>query len=469
MLWAPALELSGCGRRYARVVMSRHRWRRYSWMPAAPAADVTTDGGERDDADPTMAPDERPAGHGGANGESAHVTGSAASRADHVDDPVDEIAEQAATSARETSRLVEDGVRREDGDPAATRPGTPFNRRSPFYVGFLAALGVLVAYGLVHVVLQLTQVLTFVVLALFLSLGLDPIVSALNRRGMPRGWSVFVVVVTLAGVFALIGWVIVPPVIDQSTQLVNDAPGYVDRLQHTHLVKQLDRRWHVTDRAQKGLQSHLNAGTASSLFGGVLGAGKAIVDGVVAAFTVLVLTLYFLAAMPRVKSVAYQLAPRSRRPRIVYLSEEIFRRVGGYVLGQLSVASINGALSYLILAILGLPLAAVLAVLVGLLALVPIVGTLVGGAIVTLVALASSWQEALIVLGYYVLYHLIEAYLLAPRIMRRVVEVPPVVTIVAILAGGALLGILGALIAIPVAAGLILIYEQVLVPRQQRA
>jgi len=215
----------------------------------------------------------------------------------------------------------------------------------------------------------------------------------------------------------------------------------------------------------QGFVAHV---TFASLFGGILGAGKAIVGYVVAAFTVLILTLYFLAAMPRVKTAVYQLVPSSRRPRVVSLSEEITRRVGGYFLGQLSVATINGALSYVILKVLGLPFAAVLAVVVGVLALVPIVGTLVGGVLVTLVALGSSVVEAVIVLGYYVAYHLLEAYVLGPRIMRRAVEVPAVVTIVAILAGETLLGVLGALIAIPVAAGLLLIYEQVIVPRQQR-
>ena len=122
----------------------------------------------------------------------------------------------------------------------------------------------------------------------------------------------------------------------------------------------------------------------------------------------------------------------------------------------------------MILRVLGLPFAAVLAVIVGLLALIPVAGTLIGGTLVTLVGLASSWTEAVIVLCYYVAYHLVEAYLLGPRIMKRAVEVPVAVTIVAVLAGETLLGILGALVAIPIAAGLLLIYEEVVVPRQQR-
>jgi predicted PurR-regulated permease PerM len=110
-----------------------------------------------------------------------------------------------------------------------------------------------------------------------------------------------------------------------------------------------------------------------------------------------------------------------------------------------------------------------LATLIGLLALVPIVGTLIGGVLMTLVALTSSWVDAVIVLSYYVGYHLFETYVLSPRIMRRAVEVPPVITIIAVIAGGALFGIVGALLAIPVAAGLLLMYDQVRVPRQQRS
>jgi predicted PurR-regulated permease PerM len=192
-----------------------------------------------------------------------------------------------------------------------------------------------------------------------------------------------------------------------------------------------------------------------------------LVDGVVAVVTVLVLTLYLMAALPSVKTACYKLVPQRRRVRVVFLGEEISRRVGGYVLGQTAVATINGFLTWIMLMVLGLPFSAVLAVLAGLLALVPIVGTVIGGVIITLVALSAGWSTALFALGYYIAYHVFEAYVLSPRIMHHAVDVPAVVTIVAVLAGGALLGVVGALIAIPVAAGLALIYDQVLVPRQQ--
>lgn len=378
------------------------------------------------------------------------------------------VAVHMARSAAETEYLVDRESAGRSEDPEVTRPGSPIDRRSPAYLGFYAVLGGLLAYGLVHVVLQLSQLLTLVGLAIFLALGLEPIVMRLVRLGMRRGWAVVVVVMGLCAVLGLLGWLILPTVVSQTTELIENAPDSLLQLQHNHAVEDLNSRWHITNHVRQQIQSFIEHVSFESVFGGILGAGKAIVNGVVATFTVLILTLYFLIAMPRVKTAAYQVVPSSRRPRVVYLSEEITRRVGGYFLGQISVAAINGTLSYVILRSLGLPFATVLAVLVGVLALVPVLGTLVGGVLVTLVALASGWVYAVIVLSYFAAYHLVEAYILAPKIMRRAVDVPAVATIVAILAGQTLLGVIGALLAIPVAAGLLLIYQEVLVPRQQQ-
>jgi predicted PurR-regulated permease PerM len=260
---------------------------------------------------------------------------------------------------------------------------------------------------------------------------------------------------------------VVPRVVDQIGILIDRTPSFINNLQHNQLVQDIDERWHVVDKLEEQAKAGINEGTVTSVFGGVLGAGKAVLDGVVAAFTVLILTLYFMVAMPGAKTAVYKLAPRSRRERVVYLGEEMSRRVGGYVLGQLCVAIINGVLAYIMLIILGLPFAVVLAVVLALLAFVPLVGTIIGGVLVISVALSVSWVTALIAFGYYVAYHVFESYVLAPRIMQRAVEVPGVITVVAILAGGTLLGVIGALIAIPVAASLLLLYEEVVVPRQQ--
>ncbi|MFP5345853.1 MAG: AI-2E family transporter [Actinomycetes bacterium] len=392
-----------------------------------------------------------------------------AGAADETIPPPPDAVAQAEEAERDVDELLDaEGAAGTAADPEATTPGPPFSRRSPFLLGVLAALGLFAGYGIVMVLVHLSAVITLVVVALFISLGLEPIVFRLVRLGVPRGWAVLVVILAVTVVLALLGWLIVPPVVDQVTQLIGNAPVYVDQLQHVDWVQKINERWHIGDRLLQELQTSINGGTITSVFGGVLGIGEAFANGAVSVFTVLVLSLYFVAAMPRVKAAAYKVVPRTRRARVTYLSEEITRRVGRYLIGQLCVAVINALFTYIVLIILGLPFPAVLATVVGILALVPIVGTIVGGVLVTLVALTSGWVTAAIVLGYYIAYHQFENYVLSPRIMRRTVEVPPMITIVAVLAGGALLGILGALMAIPVAAGLLLIYDQVLVPRQQR-
>jgi predicted PurR-regulated permease PerM len=364
----------------------------------------------------------------------------------------------------------EDAVALDSGDVGGFgTPGAPLNRRSPFYIGLLGGFGVLVAYGLVQSLARLSQVLTLLAVALFLALGLDPIVRWLQRRGLGRGWAVLVVFVVVIGAFAGLLFVLVPPVADQGTELANKAPTYVQNLLRNKTVRNFDNHYHVVSKLQAELKQKLSQGALwTQVFGGVLGAGKAAVSGAFSAFTVLVLTLYLTASLPSVKEACYRAVPASRRDRVRNLSEEISRRVGGYVIGQVAIASTNAICSYILLRILGLPYPEALAVTVGILGLVPMIGASLGAVVVILVALFSSFTTALIALVYYVIYQQLENYLIAPRVMHRTIAVPGAVTVVAALAGGTLLGVVGALMAIPTAAGLILIYHEVLVPRQQQ-
>jgi predicted PurR-regulated permease PerM len=379
-----------------------------------------------------------------------------------------DVAMLTAQSSAETEQLVATIGNDPLDEPEVIVPGPAVNQRSPIYLGFMAVLGGLIAYGLVNVILDLAGLLIAIVVSMILALGLDPLVVRLTNRGLSRGWAVALVFLGLLIVFAALGWLVVPTVASQTSAVINEAPGYLHQLQQSSLARHLNARWGITDKITKDLKQHVfTQSTVTSVFGGLLGATKAVLQGIVSVLSVLVLTLYFLAALPSVKTTIYQTVPRSRRPRVVFLGEEIASRVGGYVLGQVCIATLNGVLTYVILRVLGLPFPALLGIVVGLLALVPVIGTPVGGVIVTLVALTSSWTDAIIILGYYVLYHVIEAYVVGPRIMRRTVEIPPVLSILAILAGETLLGVIGALIAIPVAAALLLVYQQVLIPRQQ--
>ncbi|AKT52929.1 membrane protein [Arsenicicoccus sp. oral taxon 190] len=355
------------------------------------------------------------------------------------------------------------------GEQPSRAPGVPLNRQSPFAIGFVGALGVLTAVTLWNAIGTLSLTFTLLTVALFLTLALDPIVQRLIRGGMSRGPAVAFVMFGALVVFALLAWLVVPPVAEQAGALVQNAPSYVNELLQQRWVQDLDKNYNLTAQIQKQVNDRLtDQGFLSTVAGGIIGAGQAVGSGIFQTFTVLILTLYFLASLPTTKKAAYAVVPASRRARVVYLSEEMMRRVGSYAIGQVGVAAINGLLSWVAMRFLGVPYAEVLAVSVAFLGLIPMVGATLGGALVTLAGLLQSTQTGIVLLVYYIVYQQVENYVIVPRIMQRTVAVPGAVTVVAALAGGTMLGVLGALLAIPTAAALLLLYEEVLVPRQRR-
>lgn len=349
------------------------------------------------------------------------------------------------------------------------KPGLEFNRQHPFYVGFVGALGVFIAYGLVQVLGQLTQVITLLVVSLFLALGLEPLVEWLTDHGIRRGGSIALVFLGVVAVFAGFGAAVVPILVEQGTELASQVPQYLVQVQRTDWFVELDQQYDLVGRATEELETRIGNGEAlGAVFGGVLGAGQAVLNGVFSTLTVLILTLYFLASMRTIRATGYSLVPASRRNRVQLLGDEISHRIGGYVIGQLAVASLNGICSYVMMLILGIPYPAVLAIAVGIVGLIPLVGATLGAVLVVVVALFIDLQTAVIVVIYYVIYQQVENYLIAPKIMARTVSVPGAVALVAALIGATLLGALGALIAIPFAAGILLVVQEVVMPRQDR-
>lgn len=347
--------------------------------------------------------------------------------------------------------------------------GRPFDRQSPFYFGFLATIGALVAWTLFQLIGRLTTMMTILAVALFLTLALNPMVERLLARGVRRAVAVVAVFSGVIVTTVLIAMLVVPPVISEGTALLGQVPQYFNRVLQSPWMQRLDADYQVVERAQEEFTKRIQDGSlVAQIFGGVLGAGRAVVNGVFQVFTILILTLYFLATLPRIKQAAYAAVPVSRRPRIESLSEEIMRRTGAYAAGQGLVATINALCSYIMMTIVGVPYAAVLAVVVGLFGLIPMVGAAIGAVVVGIIAFFYEPRMALIVAVYYIVYQQIENYVIVPRIMTSTVSVPGAVTIVAALAGGTLLGVVGALLAIPVAAGLLLLYEEVLLPRQRQ-
>jgi predicted PurR-regulated permease PerM len=345
-------------------------------------------------------------------------------------------------------------------------PGPPTSRWSPFRIGFFGGLGFLAAYGLVGALQAIQSVLVLLVISAFLAVGLNPVVESFERRGIPRGRAVGIVLVGVLLAFTGFLFAIVPPIIEQTQQFIKEAPNYLADLKKNSTVRDLDDRFHIIKQATDFVQS---PDLAASTFGGVLGVGKVVFGAVFSVITVLTLTLYFMSSLPNMKAAAYRAVPRSRRARVGLLADDILERVGGYVAGALTIALCAGVSSFIVLLATGMPYPVALALVVALTDLVPVIGATIGAIVVSAVAFTEDLRTGLIVAIFYLIYQQVENYLLYPRIMKRSVNVSPAVTIVAVLVGGGLLGIVGALLAIPIAAAIQLILAEVVVPRQDAA
>jgi predicted PurR-regulated permease PerM len=332
-----------------------------------------------------------------------------------------------------------------------------------FSFAFWLAIGALTAYMLVQLLSGLGSVLSLLLLAVFFATALDPIVNVLVNRGLRRGLAVTVVTLGLLALLAGFVATIVPPVSREITSLVNSVPTYLNDIKDksTYLGK-LENKYHFVEKAESYINNNKNGTFAVT---GLLGAGKAVFSALTGTLAVIALTLYFLANMPGIKTFAYRLVPIDRRPGVAGLSDRILSQVGRYVIGQVIIASIAGMATYLWALAWNIPYPAALGVLVSIFGLIPVIGSSIGGAVVTLVALSVSVGVAVATLVYYVGARLAEDYLVAPRVNRRTVDVHPLVTILAVLAGGTLLGIVGALVAIPVAVAIRLIATEVVLPR----
>jgi predicted PurR-regulated permease PerM len=344
-------------------------------------------------------------------------------------------------------------------------PGRPVNRRSPFMIGLYGALGVAVAYGLLELFVRARSVLILIFLAFFIAAGLDPIVGWLVRHRMPRWAAVLIVVV---GGLAVMGGFLaaaIPPMASEATALAHQIPHYLHDLQDRNSqLGKLNIKYHVQDRLTKLLTSG-----SGSLVGGVIGAGALVIGTVSEILAIGVLSVYFLAGLPQIKLLTYRLVPHSRRPRAILIGDEIFAKVGGYMLGSFITAVIAGLGTYLWLLAWGVPYPLLLGTFVALLDLIPVIGSTVGGIVVSLVALTVSLPVALATLGFYIVYRLAEDYLIVPRIQGRTVELPALASLVAVLIGGVLLGIVGVLVAIPVAAAIRLLLQEVAFPRLDKS
>lgn len=382
-----------------------------------------------------------------------------------------ESAEESAKSAAEIAERIDDATDLvvDEAGPAPYVPVEPtphptLLRHTPFNIGFFGALGALVALFLSQQLLSISSILILLVMSMFLAIGLNPVVEFFMRRGVRRSLSVLLVIVVVVGVLTLFVVAIAPVISDQIAQITRNAPGWLDDLQANSQVQKLDDQYDVIAKARDYIQ---NGDFGQKVFGGALGVGLKVLSALANSLIVIVLMIYFLASLPSIKHAGYSLAPASRRPRVSDLGDKIIRSTGAYVAGAFLVALCAGISTLVFSFIVGLgDYAFALAFVVGLFSLIPIVGAFVSGALMTLLALTVSPTVALVALIYYIAYQQLESYLIYPRIMKRSVDIPGSVTVVAALVGGSLMGIIGALLAVPVAAALLLLHREVFLKRQ---
>jgi predicted PurR-regulated permease PerM len=348
--------------------------------------------------------------------------------------------------------------------------GAPLNTQHPFYFGFLAASGALVAITVLRALQSASQVFVLIIISLFLAMGLNPTVEALQARRMKRGTSVAIVVASALLLVSLFVLVVIPPVFTQANELIDGAPQLIDSLRNNSTLAELNTQYGVIDTLEKKFQALISDGQIfTGAFGGVVGVGRTVLSGAFSALTVMVLTLYFLSSLPNVTKIFYRLAPASRRERVSKIGDAIISRVGAFVGSQVLIAALAAIFVFFLALGLNLPYAAALGMVILFVALIPLVGHFIGASIVILVALTESPTKALLTLILYTLYVQIENYIITPRIMKRSLSIPGLVTIVAALLGTSLLGLVGGLLAVPIAAAVLLIMDEVVFPKTDNA
>jgi predicted PurR-regulated permease PerM len=357
------------------------------------------------------------------------------------------------------------GTRRESAGSRPSRRRRRLLDHSPFVLGFFLAAGALLAHWLGGLILSISPVLILVVVALFLAAGLNPVVEWLGRRGgLKRSWSVLVVIMLVLAAIALFLVALVPVISDQVRAIIDNAPDWFETLRRNRQVQRLEESFDIVQRAQDFVEK---GSFGSQVFGGVVGVGMAVLSAIANAFIVVVLTLYFLASLPTIKRAAYRLAPASKRPKVADLGDRIVANVGSYVSGAFIVGLCAGISSLIFLMAVGLSEYAVaLAAVVALLDVIPMIGATLGAVVVTAIGFATDPKIGLACVIFYVVYQQVENYVIYPRVMSRSVDIPGSVIVIAALIGAALLGVVGALLAIPTAAAVLMVVREVVVPRQ---
>jgi predicted PurR-regulated permease PerM len=312
-----------------------------------------------------------------------------------------------------------------------------------------AGLGVLTVAVGAFAVYSVRQVLVQVIIALFVAVSLDPAVRLLIRHGVRRSIAVAVILLVALALLAGFIWSLVPPLVGQAGDLLQNIPRYLEELpQRSRAYREVADRYGLTERLTEYART-----VPGKVGGGALGVVTGIFSALINILLVTVLTIYFMADLPRIRRGLVRLVPRAGRPRAAQAINVVVDKVGGYMIGNLIISLFAGVSAFVCLLALDVPFALPLAVWVALTDLIPMIGATVGAAGCAVVALVTGDVASTVgLVVFFVAYQQLENYLIAPRVLRNTVDLPAVAVLLAALTGGAVLGVVGALMAIPIVA-----------------
>jgi predicted PurR-regulated permease PerM len=294
--------------------------------------------------------------------------------------------------------------------------------------------------------------------ALFLAVSLDPAVRWLEGHGVRRGVAVGLIFGVFVAILAAFLLSIIPPLANQVGAFVHNLPDYLAGLQQRSArFRELDQRYDLSSRLE-GVAGQL----PGRLTGGVLGLTGQVFGALIYFLTVVVFTVYFLLDLPRLRRGVVRVFTVDRRERYGAVVDVMVTKVGDYMIGRLLIALVGGVVAFIGLELFGVPYPLPLAILIGLLDLIPLIGHPIGALVAVAVSLATRglWPVTVLLAAFFVVYQQAENYLIAPRILRHSVDISAVAVLLAALVGATVLGIVGALVAIPVAAAVKVVLAQ---------
>ena len=324
----------------------------------------------------------------------------------------------------------------------------------------------LVALAILLYVLYLVRsTLGLIFIAVFLAIALGPAVDKAKRPHVPRPAAILVVFLMLFLTIFVLGLLVVPPVVSEVQALADDVPNYIQDARKNSTLREYDDKYDITAKLEE------QAASLPSRLADAAGALQSVTVGVfstlIQLITVLTITFFLLLDGGRIVNFGLAQMRPEAQGRFRTMAGEVYRSTGGYVAGALLLASACGVSTYVVLSLLGVAFAVPLSVLMAFLALIPLVGATLGGVIVALVTLFSDFPtDTLVWVVFVIVYQQFENSVLQPLVYRRAVNLHPLAVIVAILVGSSLLGVLGALVAIPIAAAVQIILKDVWAQRR---